>query len=139
MTRYFVDSNVFLRYYNGDDPEQRAAAAQVFLKAKNGEIELFCGPPVFFEVAWVLHSCYKIPNGTVLDVLESMMAVANLYVFDFEYVRQAILLARNMEGSYPDAYIAVVARDKKLGVVSFNRKHFAKLGASLYSFDTNMP
>jgi predicted nucleic acid-binding protein len=135
MARYFVDSNVFLRYYNGDDPEQSAAAAQFFLRAKDGEIELFCGPPVFFEVAWVLHSRYKIPNATVLDILESMMTVPNLSVFDFDYVRQAILLARNMKQSYPDAYIAVVARDKKLGVASFNRKHFAKLGASLYSFE----
>jgi predicted nucleic acid-binding protein len=37
---------------------------------------------------------------------------------------------------YPDAYAAVVARDKELGVVSLNRKHFASLEASLYPFES---
>jgi predicted nucleic acid-binding protein len=54
--RYFVDSNVFLRLYDRNDPEQSDRAEEALLRAKRGEIELFCGPPVFFEVAWVLAS-----------------------------------------------------------------------------------
>jgi predicted nucleic acid-binding protein len=135
MERYFVDSNVFLSYYNRDDPEQKAAAASVFLKAKNGQIELFCGPPVFFEVAWVLRSRYKIPATTILDTLEAMFAIPNLHVFDCEYVQQAIALARNKKQSYPDAYIAVVANDNKIGVVSFNKKHFTNLDIPLYPLE----
>ena len=81
MVRFFVDSNIFLRFYNADEPEQKNAASEVFLKAKRGEIELFCGPPVFFEVAWVLRSSYKIPTSTVIDTLESMIAIPNLYLW----------------------------------------------------------
>ena len=58
MAGYFVDSNVFLRFYTADDPKQQAEAQEIFLKAKAGEFELFCGPPVFFEIAWVLNSRY---------------------------------------------------------------------------------
>jgi predicted nucleic acid-binding protein len=51
MERYFVDSNVFLRFIVRDDTGQSAHAEHLFLRAKAGKIKLFCGPPVFFELA----------------------------------------------------------------------------------------
>jgi predicted nucleic acid-binding protein len=135
MIGYFVDSNVFLRFYTADDPKQQAEAQEIFLKAKAGEFELFCGPPVFFEIAWVLNSRYKVSPKDILDKLESILAVPNLHVFDDDYVKRAISLAKENNQSYPDAYIATVAQDKHIGVISFNRKHFTKLGAALYAFE----
>ena len=132
MAGYFVDSNVFLRFYTADDPVQQAIARDVFLNAKSGDFELFCGPPVFFEIAWVLNSRYKIPNAQILDMLESILAIPNMYVFDGDYVKQSISLAREKGQSYPDAYISVIAREKHIGVISFNRKHFSKLDVALY-------
>jgi predicted nucleic acid-binding protein len=134
MCGYFVDSNVFLRFYTADDPKQQAEAQEFFLKAKAGEIDLFCGPPVFFEIAWVLRSRYKVPLAETLDKLESILTIPNLHVFDEDYVKRAISSAREKNQSYPDAYIATVAKDRRIGVASFNAKHFAKLGAKLYSF-----
>jgi len=132
MPGYFVDSNVFLRFYTADDPKQQAEAQEIFLKAKAGEIELFCGPPVFFEIAWVLNSRYKVPLADILDKLEAILAIPNLHVFDDDYVKRAIFLARENNQSYPDAYIAIVAQDKHIGIISFNKKHFAKLRVNLY-------
>ena len=132
MTGYFVDSNVFLRFFTADDPKQQAEAQEIFTKAKAGEYELFCGPPVFFEIAWVLNSRYKVSLEEIMDKLESILTIPNLHVFDDEYVKRAIALARESNQSYPDAYIAIVAQDKHIGIMSFNKKHFAKLGAELY-------
>lgn len=132
MSGYFVDSNIFLRFFTADDPEQQAKAREIFLKARSGELELFCGPPVFFEIAWVLNSRYKIPLGEILDKLEAILTIPNLYVLDGDYVQHAISLARMSNQSYPDAYIATVAQDRAIGVISFNKKHFTKLGADLY-------
>ena len=137
MTGYFVDSNVFLRFYTADDPKQQAEAQQIFMNAKAGKIELFCGPLVFFEIAWVLNSHYKVPLVEILDKLEAILTIPNLRVFDDDYVKRAISLARESNQSYPDAYIAIVAQDKHIGVVSFNKKHFAKLGAVLYPSKRN--
>jgi len=137
MTGYFVDSNVFLRFYTADDPKQQAEAREIFLKAKAGEYELFCGPPVFFEIAWVLNSRYKVPLVEILDKLEAILTIPNLHVFDGDYVKRAISLARESHQSYPDAYIAIAAQDKHIGVISFNRKHFARLGAKLYPLKNN--
>ena len=135
MERYFVDSNVFLRYHSKDDEKQSAEAESFFLRAKKGEIEIFCGPPVFFEVAWVLKTFYGLPNTTILDTLESMLSIPNFTVFDGEYVIQAIELARKNSCGFADNYIAVIARDKNIGVATFNDKHFKKSGVSLYHFE----
>ena len=134
MERYFVDSNVFLRYYSHDDKQQSAQAEEFFLRAKRGEIEIFCGPPVFFEVAWVLKTFYGQPNATILDTLESMLSIPNFTVFDAEYIIKAIELARKKSCGFADSYIAVVALEQNLGIATFNETHFIKTGASLYSF-----
>jgi predicted nucleic acid-binding protein len=136
MRKYFVDSNVFLRFYTADDVKQQAAAQEIFLEARAGKINLFCGPPVFFEVAWVLRSCYKISDMDILDKLESMLAIPNLHVFDSDRVKRAISLARKSKQSYADAYIAVTAKDEHIGVVTFNKKHFVKLDVLLYPIES---
>jgi predicted nucleic acid-binding protein len=132
MAGYFVDSNVFLRFYTADDQKQQAEAQEIFMKAKAGEVDLFCGPPVFFEIAWVLRSRYKVPLAETLDKLESILTIPNLHVSDEDCVKRAISLARESNQSYPDAYIAVVAQDRNIGVATFNAAHFAKLGAKMY-------
>jgi len=57
MLKYFVDSNVFLRFYSKDDEKQRQQVKVMLLRVQKKKIELFCGP-VFFEVAWVLGTNY---------------------------------------------------------------------------------
>jgi len=134
MERYFVDSNVFLRYYSHDDKHQSTQAEEFFLRAKRGEIEIFCGPPVFFEVAWVLKTFYGQPNAVILDTLESMLSIPNFTVFDAEYVVKAIKFARNKLCGFADSYIAVVAHEQNLGIVTFNERHLKKADVSLYHF-----
>ncbi|MDR1647020.1 MAG: PIN domain-containing protein [Zoogloeaceae bacterium] len=135
MKSYFVDSNVFLRFITRDDADQSIIAERLFLQAKAGEIELFCGPPVFFEVAWVLRAVYKLENAAILDILESMLSIPNLAVSDADSVTRAIAMARRQSLGFADSYIAVTALGKNIGVATFNRAHFEKTGAVWYPFD----
>ncbi|AEF81716.1 PIN domain-containing protein [Leadbettera azotonutricia] len=132
MKQYFVDSNVFLRYFNKDEPKHSAAAADLFKKAKDGKVCLFCGPPVFFEIAWVLRSFYKQANNDILDTLESILSIQGLKIFDIEYVSAAIALAREKNRGFADSYIAVTALNKNMGIATFNGKHFSAFGTELY-------
>jgi predicted nucleic acid-binding protein len=74
----------------------------------------------------------------VLDALESMLSIPNLHVYDQNQVKAAIGLAKSKKQSYPDAYIAAVAMDNDIGVVSFNVKHFSKLNVQVYPIDAEM-
>ena len=132
MRKYFVDSNIFLRFYSKDDEKQRQQARAILLKAQKKEIELYCGPPVFFEVAWVLCSTYGLSRDEILEILETMLHTPNLRVLDEDIVRDAIGLARASKQGFADSYIAVTARRLKIGVATFNKQHFSRLGTELY-------
>ena len=132
MRKYFVDSNVFLRFYSKDDEKQRLQARAILLNAQKKEIELYCGPPVFFEVAWVLGTTYGLSRDDILETLETMLYTPNLCVLDEKTVRDAIDLARATKQGFADSYITVTARNLEIGVATFNKEHFSKLGAELY-------
>jgi predicted nucleic acid-binding protein len=134
MKKYFVDSNVFLRYLNRDEPKHAMLAAALFREAQDKKAELLCGPPVFFEIAWVLRSFYKLPNSGILDILESILAIPCLKVLDAERAAAAISLARTKNCSYADSYIAVTADANNTGVATFNTARFTTLEADLYPF-----
>ena len=135
MRKYFVDSNVFLRFYSKDDEKQRQQVRTMLLKAQKKEIELYSGPPVFFEVAWVLGTAYGLSREEILETLETMLYTPNLHVLDGETVKDAITLARASEQGFADSYIAITAQRLEIGVASFNKKHFSKLGAKLYPLE----
>ena len=132
MPEIFVDSNVFLRFYAGDDTEQGQAAERLFRRAAQKDIELVVGPPVFFEVAWTLKAAAKWPNQKILEALSAMTAVPNMKVIDKDMVIEAISLARKTGQDFADAYIAATAQARGADIATFNKKHFARLGATLY-------
>ena len=118
-----------------DDPMQRIAAKRLFLSAKSGEIELVTGPPVLFEVAWVMARSYRIERNIILDMLEAITLFPGLTVLDHNLVESAIALARETNSDYVDSYIAASAAKAQADcVATFNEKHFARLGCDLYSF-----
>ena len=133
----FVDANVFIRLFAELDNESQAEQAeQLFVKAGRGEINLVTGPPVFFEIAWVLGQRYKVENTKVLDVLEAILSYPNLRVLDKEQVISAISLARTAGSVFADSYIAVSAGNIRAdNLATFNKKHFSKLGTKLYPFE----
>ena len=45
----FVDANVFVRLFVEDDAKQIDQASALFERAKNNEIDLITGPPVFLK------------------------------------------------------------------------------------------
>lgn len=132
MVEVFVDSNVFLRFFTQDDPEQTREAKRVFLRAADREIDLVTGPPVFFEVAWTLRAAAKWPQDKILQALEAMAAIPNLKLIDEDLVVEAILLAKETGQGFADAYIAATAKKRGSQVASFNAKHFGRLGSDLY-------
>lgn len=132
----FVDANVFVRLFVEDDTKQTEQASMLFERAQNGEIDLVTGPPVFFEVGWVLRYSYKVAQEKILDVLEAILSFPALRVLDKDLVISALFLARKTSSEFADAYIAASAQEAKAdNVGTFNKKHFTKLGAELYSFE----
>jgi len=135
MRSGFVDSNVFLRFFTKGDPAQLERADRLFKDAAAGAVSLVTGPPVLFEVVWVLDSVYRLGKGEILDVLDRILALPGLELKDRELVEEAVRLARSSGQDFPDAYIAASARASSTdGVATFNRAHFETLGSPIFDF-----
>ena len=135
MSLAFVDANVFLRFFTKGDAAQHERSRRLFRAAEAGTVSLVTGPPVWFEVAWVLSSFYKLEKGEILDVLDRILALSGLQLMDRALVEEAVRLARASGQSFPDAYIAASARACRAdGVATFHRADFEKLGATIYDF-----
>jgi predicted nucleic acid-binding protein len=135
MKRVFVDANVFLRFFVGDDERQQARAERLFLDATRGKLTLVTGPPVLFEVAWTLRGPYGVEPSQILEVLARIAALPGLELADAGLVGQALLLAHEKGQEFADAYIAAGARAASAeAIATFNRKDFERLGLTLHEF-----
>ena len=128
MTKVFVDSNVLLRFLIADDVEQRAKAKALLERGANGEVSLLTGPPVFFEISWVLRKAYKKSREEVLDILTGLMGLPGLDLTDRSILEEALTLAGAAGMEFADAYVATLAKSAgATELATFNRKHFEGL------------
>ncbi|HUT34452.1 MAG TPA: type II toxin-antitoxin system VapC family toxin [Planctomycetota bacterium] len=135
MKRIFADANVFLRFFQRDDEDQRHRASRLLHEAAAGVHQLVTGPPVLFEVAWTLRSSYRLTREECLAVLYRILALPGLEVTDRSRVEAALQLAVAGGGEFADAYIAASIEPTNCQcVATFNRKHFEKMGAPLCEF-----
>jgi len=133
----FVDTNIFVRLFVvADDATQLEQAKALFTRAQAGNVDLVTGPPVLFEVSWVLGQRYKVSNDKIMDIIEAILSFPNLRILDKEQVIATLNTARATGKSFADSYIAVSARNVKAdNVATFNKKYFAGLEIKLYPFN----
>jgi predicted nucleic acid-binding protein len=135
MKTWFVDSNIFLRFFTSDDAAQSERAAKLLRSAAEGKVRLICGPPVLFEVAWTLRSAYHIPRDNVLSALQMLFAIPGLEFTDASVVGQALTSASLTKTEFADAYIAAIATSTGCeGVATFDDKDFDRLGMARAEF-----
>jgi predicted nucleic acid-binding protein len=135
LKTWFVDANVFLRFFTRDNDKQHEQAASLFRQAEKGEVRLITGPPVLFEVAWTLRSAYGKSRLEILDLLEGILSLGWMRLMDREIIEEASQLVREKGSEFADAYILASSRFNGAdGVATFNRRDFEKMGSELYRF-----
>ena len=133
MKSVFVDSNVFVCFLTDMDPLQQTRAERLFVKARQGQLELVAGPPVLFELAWTLRKFFRYPKAKVHEILNALLGLPGLRLLDRPFVAKALELAQATGVEFADAYIAATAEAcGAAAIASFNREDFAKLSFPLH-------
>lgn len=129
MSEYiFVDTNVFLRFFVADVEELYKKAKELFEKAERGEIRLVTSEMVIAEIVWVLESYYGFITGEIKEVVETLLCVRGLRVFNSKIIREAINIYTDSNVDYIDAYNAVLMRKKGYKkVATFDKRHFKRM------------
>ena len=105
-----VDTNVLVRLFVADDPEQAALARHLIEEAIGDGTTCYVSTPVLCELEWVLVSRYRVPRPEIAAVMKRLL---DNRVFSFEdrnVVLQALAAYRRSRAGFADHLIGAKAQ-----------------------------
>jgi len=82
MDEFFIDSNIIIRFIVKDDPTMYQVSKKFFTQIRDKEKKGLVSILVFQEVVWVLSHYYKLKRKEVVDSLQELILLENIYIFD---------------------------------------------------------
>ena len=126
MTKYVVDTNVFLRFLLKDNKKYFNQARESFLRAKECKITLILLPPVVFEIDYVLKGVYSLSRQESANILSSLVKSPDLEVKERKILIETIEKYKKVNVDLVDIYLSAVAKQQKAKILSFD-KDFKKI------------
>lgn len=126
--RLFVDTNVFLRFFTNDVPDQAAAVETVFRRAAVGEIQLVTNAMVLAELLSVLESYYRLSRTEVEERVMAEALMEGLMLPETDLVTEALSSYAQSDVDFIDAYNAAWMKQQGVRrVLTFDAKHCSRL------------
>ena len=118
----FLDTNVIVRHFVGEPPEQAAEASRIIEEAENLQVS----GVALTETAFVLRSVYHISRETIIDNLTDLVQRDNIsiYAMDKNLVVEGLMMCRpSGRVSIADAMLWATARsDRASAIYTFDRR-----------------
>jgi len=102
--KYFLDTNVFLRFLLNDHKSLSAKAEEYFTLAQNNRAALITNHLVIAEVYWVLKSFYKHPAAMINRLLTPLLSNKNIVLGNKQIIFSALKLCQEKNLDFVDAY-----------------------------------
>ena len=127
-SRYFIDTNIFLRAVVADDPSQITACHRLIEKIDSGEIRALTSDLVLAEIVWTCLKFYKLNKQRVVTLLAGLSSMRGLIFSNDSDLLQAIELYSNYKVKFIDAMIAthIFFANPNNAIISYD-KDFDKL------------
>ncbi|KKT35470.1 MAG: PilT protein domain protein [Parcubacteria group bacterium GW2011_GWA2_44_12] len=120
MTTYFIDANVYLRFFLQDNKKQAEEAKQYFIDAQSKKIKIVITPEMLVEVNYVLRVVYKISHQSVAEALLKMVQTPYFTIVDREILLSALHSYQNINVDIEDIILYVRAKQAHAEVFSFD-------------------
>jgi len=121
MKKYFIDTNVILRFLLRDNEEYYKKASAHLEDAKKGKIEINLIPEVLFEIDYVLRGVYSLSKQEVVEIYLKLIKSPYLKVSNRSIIINALEKYQTMNIDLFDIYLYYFSVDKKASVLSFDR------------------
>lgn len=126
MKRYYLDTNVFIRFILHDNEELYKQAYQFFLHAKQHEYEVVVLKEILLEIEYILRKIYKESRKDIGMYLVSLITSESIVVEEYPCVRRAINRYTENTIDLVDLFLYEQAHANDAQVFSFD-KDFRKL------------
>ncbi len=111
---HFVDTNVFLRYFTGDDPAKADRVLCLLKKVEANEEKVFTSPLVIFETIFTLSSYYKVARSRIAEIMLPLLQLRGLHLENKVVFENALELYANSSVSFADLYNVCYMRAMKM-------------------------
>lgn len=131
MARFFLDTNVILRYLTQDNPQQSPRAYRIIKQLESGALEASTCEGVIVEAVYVLSSksLYNLPRQDVRTYLKTIIGLPGLKIDNKRSYLRALDLYATTNLDFVDALIvAHMERTKTQTVLSFDQ-HFDRISS----------
>lgn len=126
--RVFADTNVFLRFLTGDDPEKAGRCRALFERAGRGLVDLHISELVLAELAWTLRSYYGQRREEIAAILSQILEMRALRVPHRAVLHEAVALFGRHNVDFIDTYHAAAMRRRGIERICSYDEDFDRLG-----------
>ena len=125
--RYYIDTNVVIRYLLHDNEKHYREAQYYFTEAKSGSIILIMIPEIIHEIEYVLRKVYAFPRPQVSEFLEEIISTRYITIKDSLLLQQSIAVYRETAVDLADIFSYFKAKHDYATVLSFDKTDFRKI------------
>jgi predicted nucleic-acid-binding protein len=100
-----LDTNVLLRFFTQEDPEQARIATDLISGAEDQGERLHISTIALCELVWVLRSAYRIRRDGIVSTIESLLGANTFEIQDRDLVRRALESYRSGKADFADYLI----------------------------------
>lgn len=104
--KVFLDTNIFLRFYLRDVPEQFEECQILFQVIQQGLITPYTSSVVLLEINYVMRQTYKVPKQLVLNQIVKLKKLRNLTLIEKTDSQSAIRIYEKLNIKLGDCLIA---------------------------------
>ncbi len=125
--RIYADTNIFIRFFADDMPEQTKISKKILKGLLEDKYELYVCNLVFAEIVYVLESYYKLDKKDILEKMFAILKFKNLVVENKSIIIEALEIYNDKNIDFTDAYMACHARKAGCNRLFSFDKDFTKI------------
>jgi len=112
IANYYVDTDILIRLFTGDDLRKQEASAKLFEKVFQGKLILSAPETTIGDTVFVLSSrnLYNFPRIKIRDAIASLLRYPNFKVESKQIILSALDLYANSNLDFGDAMLAVLTQ-----------------------------
>ena len=118
--KIFIDTNILLRFFIGDDSQQHIESNLLLKEIQNGKHKTYISNVVIIELIYTLSSFYKQKKASIIKKIESILAIRNLTVIEKTNSKQAMHFYKKLNLKYGDCLLATQV-PKDVNLVTYDR------------------
>lgn len=122
MKTLLVDTNVFLRFFLRDIPNQFVQAKDFFEAAKRGEIKIIVCQAIIFEIEFGLRKYYHSTKEEIIRVLGTILNMPYLTTEDRPIFQESLILYAAKNWDLVDCFLVAKGHQENATVLSFDKK-----------------